>query len=196
MKLVKLTIRRYQEAKAVEIQVSKTVTLALLDEKKESEGTLFFSKGKMRLEIKKPEESLIIMGKGAIWVVTPTPPEFGGKTQVMKIRSKELSRQAKAPLAALLGKPKAWDEMNIKKEIATDDNVKFSMVPKMGANFGDIVAVNVEVSPTKKILRGLSFKDELDNETTYKFNSTNFEAKVSDKSFEYVPPQDAEVTEY
>ncbi|OFZ19361.1 MAG: hypothetical protein A2Z20_01880 [Bdellovibrionales bacterium RBG_16_40_8] len=196
LRLVKSTIERYQKAKAVEIKVSKIVTLALLDEKKESEGMLFFSKGKMRLSIEKPEEYLIIMGKNEIWVITPTAKELGGRTQVMKIRSPELSKQAKSPLAALLGRPEAWDNLKLNSESATNGSVKFNLEPKVGADFGDIVSVNLEISQTEKTLLNLSYKDELDNETEYKFKSTNFKAKITEDFFKYSPPKDADITEY
>jgi chaperone LolA len=196
MKLVKSTIERYQKAKAVEVELKKTVTLNLLDDVKKSDGTMLLSKGLMRLEIKKPEESLIVLGKDALWVVTPTPAELGGKTQVMKIKSKELSKQSKAPIAALLGNTKAWDQLKIKKDIIKDGTEKISLVPIRKSALGDIVKIDIEISKSDKSLKKFSYIDELENETSYEFINSNFDAQVTDASFNYVPPKNAEVSEY
>ncbi len=196
IELIKETMRRYQGAAAVEIHLSKTVTLSLLDETKKSDGRLVFSKGRLRLEIFKPEESIIVMNNNTLWVETPTPIELGGKTQVIKIQSKDLSSQAKAPLAALLGKISAWDQLTVKTEVETKDGVTMSLVPKKENALGEIVSVSLVIAKKARELIMISYKDELDNETKFEFNKTNFGAKADKNVFVYMLPKNAELTEY
>ncbi|MCB0350487.1 MAG: outer membrane lipoprotein carrier protein LolA [Bdellovibrionales bacterium] len=196
LELIKKTMSRYQLAPAVEITLSKIVTLALLDETKKSEGRLFFSKGKMRLEIDKPEESIIVMNNNTLWVETPTPEELGGKTQVIKIRSQELSQQAKAPLAALLGKPSAWDQMKLLKEENKSGVVSLILAPKKENTFGDVVSISLEINRDSNEISKIGYKDDLDNETKFEFQKSNFKAKATKNMFQYVPPKNSQITEY
>src|ERR1700677_3463531 len=111
LKKIKLVLKRYQQAKAVKGELKKSVKLALLDEEKNSEGELLLSNGRLRLEIPKPDPSTIIVNKNLIWVVSPGSD--GLKTQVLKISSSSLKKQAKAPLAILMGRPNAWDQFDV-----------------------------------------------------------------------------------
>src|SRR6185437_9749016 len=81
---IKGILKRYQQASAVKVELKKSVKLALLDEEKNSDGELLLSKGRMRLEITKPDPSTVIVNKNLIWIISPTTEELGGKTQVMK----------------------------------------------------------------------------------------------------------------
>lgn len=190
-------MKKYQTAPAVKIELSKTVTLSLLDETKTSEGELYFSKGKMRLEIQKPEETTIVLGEQFLWVAIPTPKELGGKMQITKIKSKGSSAQSKVPLVALLSTTSAWDAMKIIKETKTKEgHLRFDLVPQKPDIFGEITSVTIEIKKSSKQLMTLVYKDELDNETKYNFRNTNFKAKVAKEMFSYVPPKNAEITEY
>lgn len=194
MTLVQSTMARYQNAKAVKIRVKKKVTLALLDEKKESEGQLFLSKGQMRLEIGKPENSMVIMNSSNIWVITPTPEELGGRPQVLKINSKEMKTQAKAPIAVLLGPSAAWRLFQISEEREEGDVVYVSLKPKTAGSMGELVSVQLEIKKKERLLKRLAYKDELENETTFEFIKTQFSVKVPKSKFHYVPPVNADVT--
>ncbi len=196
MTLIKEALKKYQKSEAVKVNIDKTVRLALLDEKKNSEGTLWLSKGQLRLDITKPEASTVIVTKKIIWVITPAGKELGGKTQVMKISSSSFKKQAKAPLALLLGRPSAWDQFEIKKRSDSAENVKFDLAPKTKDAVGEIVAMKVELDKNKSEIKSISFSDDIENETQFNFKSVEFGAKIKSDSFDYVPPADADVTEY
>lgn len=193
---VKTIVASYQKSPAVTAKVEKEVTFALLGEQKKSSGRMDFSKGRLRLEIDKPDPSLIVMNKKVIWVVTPTPEELGGKTQVLKISSQEMSKQSKAPLAVLLGKKEAWDNFKVKSSQTNNGTLALTLVPTKPNVVGEIVSMQIEVSNKEKVLKMLSYKDELDNETKFIFSNTKLDAKVDDKLFIYSPPKNAEITEY
>jgi outer membrane lipoprotein-sorting protein len=194
--VVKAIVANYQKSAAVTARVEKEVTFALLGENKKSSGRMDFSKGRLRLEIDKPDPSLIVMNKKLIWVVTPTPEELGGKTQVLKISSQEMSKQSKAPLAVLLGKKEAWDNFKVKNSQTKDGVLALTLVPTKPNVVGEIVSMQIEVSIKENVLKLLSYKDELDNETKFIFSKTKLDAKVDDKLFVYLPPKNAEITEY
>lgn len=194
--IVKDVVSKYQKAKAVSIDVKKKVMLALLDDEKESTGQLILSAGRMRLEIKKPDPSLIVVNGNAIWVETPASPELTTKTQVLKIRSKEFSKQSKAPLALLLGQKKIWDEFKVKDEKTENEYLHVTLEPKTKGSLTEVTVLSIQVDPVKKLIRQLSYSDELGNETRFDFSNANFEAKVSATDLVYAPPADAEITEY
>ena len=123
---IKSTIEHYNSAPAVSANLKKTITLIMLDETKMSEGTLLYSKGKLRLDIKKPEASLIVMNKNIVWIATTATKELGGKTQVLKIKMKNNVATSKAPIAALLSSSKAWDQFLI-KNVKTEESTANKM---------------------------------------------------------------------
>jgi len=196
LSLVKQVLRRYQKSEAVEIKISKKVHLSLLDETKESSGKLVLSKGRLRMEIEPPDESLLVMNKNIIWLATPTPEELGGKTQVLKIPSSKLSQQSRAPIAFLLGKESVWDQFVVQGEERKNSVTELKLKQKSSKEKADIKSVNLWIDHKNQRIEKLAYKDELDNETSYRFLETDFKAKPEDKKFEYVPPKDSEVTEY
>jgi len=193
---IKGVLKRYQQAQAVKVQLNKTVKLALLDEEKKSEGELLLSNGRLRLEITKPEPSTVIVNKTLIWVISPTTKDLGGKTQVMKISSKNLKEQAKAPLAILMGRPKAWDQFSVQSKTEDENSVKYVLKPKTPKEMNEMVVLKLTVDKKNIELRDLSYSDDLDNETRFDFKTADFKADVADKEFDYVVPKNAELTEY
>jgi len=196
IKLVKQVMGRYHEAAAVKSDVKKEVYFALLDEKKATQGTLLFSKGRMRLEMAKPEEFLVVVNKEVIWAVTPANAELGSAMQVLKIVSKDLSQQSRAPMAMLFGQKKAWDQFKVMKSEEKNGVKTIALAPKKPDSINDVSSVQLAINLKENLLSELSYKDDLDNETKFIFSKTNFKAKVNKKSFSYSPPKSAEVTVY
>jgi len=154
------------------------------------------SSGRLRLEITKPEPSTVIVNKTLIWVISPTTKDLGGKTQVMKISSKNLKEQAKAPLAILMGRPKAWDQFSVQSKTEDENSVKYVLKPKNPKEMNEMVVLKLTVDKKNIELRDLSYSDDLDNETRFDFKTADFKADVADKEFDYVVPKNAELTEY
>jgi outer membrane lipoprotein-sorting protein len=193
---IKVLLRRYQLAKAVKVELKKTVKLALLDEEKNSEGNLILSNGRLKLEILKPEPSTVIVNKNLIWVISPTSKDLGGKTQVMKISSSSLKKQAKAPLAILIGRPSAWDQFKVESKTEDENTAKYVLKPKDPKEMNEMVVLKITVDKKNVELRDLSYSDDLDNETRFDFKAADFKVDIKDDAFDYVPPKNAELTEY
>lgn len=193
---IKASLKKYQDAPAVRFDLKKSVKLALLEDNKKSEGTLTISKGQLRLEIVKPEKSVLIVTPQLIWLITPTPKELGGKTQVLKISSKSFKKQAKAPLGLLLGRPSAWDQFEIVKRQDLSKSTEYTLKPKAQDVVGEIVGLKVELEKQSNELKSLTYSDDLENETHFDFSDADYKAKVKGDSFKYIPTADAEITEY
>ncbi len=195
MTTVKTIMERYQKAKSAKIDLKKKVKLAILDEEKESEGSLIISKGRLRLEIAKPEPSLLVVNKDVIWVESPAPTELG-HTQVLKISSREFAKQSKAPLAMILGQSRVWDRFKIENENTKGDKLSVTLVPKEKGGMGEVVQLALTLDKKDRKILLLSYKDELENETLFDFTNSDFSAQVDESKMQYKPPKLAEVTEY
>src|SRR4051812_1068293 len=65
---VESVLNRYRAAKAIQAKVKKTVTQEVMGTNNESEGMFYFSKGKLRLDIEKPEKSVLVYDGKNIWL--------------------------------------------------------------------------------------------------------------------------------
>jgi outer membrane lipoprotein-sorting protein len=193
---VQSIVRTYNRSSGVKMKVKKTSELALLNETRRSEGGLFFSKGQLRLELKKPEETTVVYNSSGIWVETVTEGFDGPSAHVMKITSKELRKQAKAPLAFLLKDPAAWNRFNVAKTEKQDDGTVVTLKPKKAADLPEIKTLIVGFDQKKKTLLKISYSDEMDNVVTYSFSETEFDQKFATGRFNYQPPKGAEVVNF
>lgn len=192
--LIQKTIDKYNEIAAVKMQVKKTVLLSLLDKTMASEGELYFSKGKLRLEISKPEDSVIVMNEQAVWVETTMDGLDGAKKHVMKISSRDLKNRSKAPLALLLTDKKAWSDFKVVKKTCDDDLHTIRLAPKK--KLSEMTEVTIIINSKDMQIQELKYQDEIENEVSYKFSNPDFETKIAKSKFKYVPPKGAEVVVY
>lgn len=194
--LIQKAVKKYNAAAGVTLQVKKTVKLSLMDETRISEGVLYFSKGKLRLELAKPEDSLIVLNTEAIWVESVTDGLDGPSKHVMKITSKDLKKRTKAPLAQLLTDAKTWNEFKVLKSETVDDVAVLRLSPKNPAKFSDMTVVDVKIDVMANEIRSLSYQDEIENEVAYDFSKTDLKTKILKSKFSYKPPKGAEVVVY
>jgi outer membrane lipoprotein-sorting protein len=196
MVLAKQVLKKYQVASGVRLELNKKTTMALLGESQEAKGRLIMASGQLRLETDAPSESLIVVTKNIVWVVTPTPPDLGGRPQVLKIRSKSAKDQARAPLAALFGKSAAWEQLKLKSESQKGERLSLVLVPKKPGAWGDLTQLELEINTKSRELLQVAYSDELENETRFSFTATDFKSKIKGTSFQYKPPSNADLTEY
>ncbi|MEK6556270.1 MAG: outer-membrane lipoprotein carrier protein LolA [Bdellovibrionota bacterium] len=189
------TIGKYNSSSSVKSKVSKKVFLSMLDETKESEGRLFYSKQAMRLELLGEQKSLIVMNKDAIWLETSGVVD-GDKTQVTKIIAKDLARQSRAPIVLIFGQSKILSEFKVKSDTTANGVRKISLTPKDLKKWKDLQNFYAEVNIKGGVIELAQYEDELGNRTTFRFSNTEFNAGLDKKIFDYKPPQDAEVTIY
>jgi outer membrane lipoprotein carrier protein len=192
---IQKVIESYNLSEGVSAKVRKTIKLSLLDDTKISTGKMFFEKGKVRLEINEPEKSIMVVGSGVIWLETEIEGFDGVKKHVTKIQSRDLGRQMRAPLAALFGRKKAWEEFKVDSKKNEGDITYFVLSPK-NAKGVEIKSMLVGVDEKKNIIRKVSYKDEIENEVIYEFENVKLNEKVSESKFDYQPPKGAEVVSF
>jgi len=196
LKLIQESIGQYNKVAGVSMAVKKTVKLALLDETKTSEGNLYFSKGQLRLELAKPEDSLVVLTAKEIWVESSIEGLNGPEKHVMKIVSKDLKKRTKAPLALLLTDQKAWGQFKVLSSKKVEQKMILNLKPKDPQKFPELTQVSIELKPEEKEILKLSYQDEIENEVSFEFTDLDFSADVSTHKFKYTPPKNAEVVIY
>jgi outer membrane lipoprotein-sorting protein len=191
---IKKVIRRYNSAPSVQMGVNKSVYMALMGETKASDGEAVYSQGRLRLKMNAPEDSLIVMDKSTIWIVTPGAEE--GKPQVAKITAKDMKNQSRAPLAILLSREDAWSEFKIMKSEGSENGKRYFLEPKDPKKWPDLRKISLTLSKDGKSLVQLSYEDELENKTEFAFKNIVTDQKLSARTFKYAPPPGAEITVY
>jgi len=154
-------------------------------------GTLWLKKpGKMRWEYRSPKEKLFLSDGKDAWFYVP------GERQVRRTAVKKLD-DLRSPLAFLLGKTRLEKELQglslapDLRPLAAGD-VVLRGVPKALAD--RVSQVLLEISPESWISRILI--EEVDGSVTeYRFNDQKENVEVSDRSFQFVPPDGVEVIE-
>jgi outer membrane lipoprotein-sorting protein len=191
---IKGVVKKYQETLAVGMKVEKKVHLALMDEEKTGRGELWYSKGRLKMAIEKPEDSLLVLNDDIIWVVVKLPEEFGGTVQVTKMKAAQL-KKSNALLAVLFGDEAVWDRFEVLKVDQGKESLKVELKPAKGAQLADVAKVRVEIDNQDQKISAIAYWDELENETSYRFSEVRFGVKLSKGHFKYKPPAGAEVTE-
>ena len=192
---IKKVIQRYQKSMAIKMDVSRDLYSAYLEESKVSEGKLYFSKGRLRLEIEKPEKYMLLLSNNLIWIENHLPKDMGG-LQVSKISASDNLKQKNALLAFLFDDIKVWDKFLVKGTKVVKKLTAIRLVPKADQDLNGVVEIELLVDTKNKELNKIVYTDDLDNKTKYTFTNVNFKAKVSDKLFSYAPPKGAQVTTF
>ena len=191
---IKEVVKKYQTTRAVGMKVEKKVHLALMDEEKTGKGRLWYSKGRLKMAIAKPEDSLLVMNDDIIWVVSKMPEEFGGAIQVTKMKAAQL-KKSNALLAVLFGDEAVWDRFELLKSDTKKGRLTVELKPRKEAHLADVMKVKVQVDNKAKKITEIAYWDELENETLYRFSDVKFGVRLSSGHFKYKPPSNADVTE-
>src|SRR5690606_10700579 len=154
--------------------IEKTVELVLLGETTKSTGKIQLAGGSLRVELGEPDNSLIVFNDKEIWMVSPTPKELGGKLQVSKIVSKDMQKQARAPLALLLAIETPRDQIEMNKQKLHDSRVDATLTPRTSKRFADLSQVKVNLTLADKNHHELVIVDEIENETKIKVLEARF----------------------
>lgn len=184
-----------QKPTLVSMQVKKKVSSEFMMRPKESEGTLYFSKGKIRLSIDKPDPSLLILNGEDIWLEEKQPEEFGGNIQVSHYKSSKAEKDS-ALLALLFGKSQLWNELELSDKKIDDKVTNYTLKPKDKSrlNITELKIV-LDEGQTHR-LQAVSFSDDLNNFTEYEFSKIKTQKSAKSKLFKYTPPKGAEVTKF
>lgn len=195
IKALKEIDKRYQTAKSVAMDVEKTLVMGLLGKEKNSKGRLLLAQGKMRMEIESPEKSLVVVDGKTLWVADYPPAEFkNAAIQVLKgnLDSRKGAQQGFVGLLTRGGVLKHF------KVTGTQQDEKgrgvYFLAPTQETF--EFKRARLTLSENGKSIYELCYWDERDNETRMRFSNVKFNAPVSAKSFEFVPPTNSDVTTF
>ena len=192
---LKEILKAYQQAHSVTSDITQIKHFSLLGKTNTHRGKIQFSMGKLRMEFKQPNDSLLnhllIVNQSHIWEEKKFSKDFGSQIQVTKIHRHQENHNSENPLLLLLKGELPTDEFNLsKKKIGLLQT--FHLKPKDKKKHPYISEIEV-VTKSQKI-QSFSYLDDLENKTTYKFNNTYFNKEILKDLFNYSPPKNAKVT--
>ncbi|MCB0377667.1 MAG: outer membrane lipoprotein carrier protein LolA [Bdellovibrionales bacterium] len=194
MKFLRFVDQKYQKKYGIHIELKKVITLGMLGSTKESSGQAWLAKGKMRLEMQKPSASKMVADGQYLWIESPPPEDFeGGKTQVLRasLSSDRAKSQGLIQLLTGGGVLKFFKVSGIQED---KEQITYFLQPDKQAV--EFKRAQLKVSKKSADIVEIRYWDQMDNETAYIFEKTNFEQKLDGKLFSYKPPKDAEVITY
>lgn len=168
-------------------EFDKTVYQELQGRTEASEGVLSVREGSLKIAIKEPNETLLVVNKDALWLETKMGEDF--PVSVQKIKRKSLKSGASV-WNVLTGKESLSTHFMVLRKAGSKDN-GFELKPR-NAKTSDIASIEFLFVGTK--LKKMAYTDELENVVTYNFENWK-PAKLTPKDFNYKPPQNSEVTE-
>jgi outer membrane lipoprotein-sorting protein len=179
-------LKTYRTASAITAKVHKTVTQEALGTEVKSDGEFFFSKGRLRLEIREPERSLLVFDGKTIWFETPIDED---RVHVTKMRANEL-RKADSLLTALFD-GQDWLKSFKLVSAKSQDGVKvFVFEAKDKKN----EVQRLEIALKSKDVQRITYKDQVENRVTLEFSQLT-KGKVPAEKFAYKIPKKAELVE-
>ncbi|MBK9040807.1 MAG: outer membrane lipoprotein carrier protein LolA [Bdellovibrionales bacterium] len=192
---IKAVVGKYKDAQAVGMKVEKKIHLALLDETKLGKGRLWFSKGRLKVQIDKPEGSLLVVDNHTVWLESRLTDDPLSLVQVTKMKASQI-RKSNALLAILFGDEAVWSKFEIVTSHRQNGNLHLELRPQPGAKLLDVTKIKIVVKESLSEIAEITYWDELENETSYKFSDVDFDVSLSAKDFKYSPPPDAEISEF
>lgn len=187
--------QKYQKAKSIKMDVTKTDKISALDQTKSADGQLWIQKGKFRLELQTKDESkdksLVVADGVHLWMVTPPPKEFKeAKTQVVKVKM-NTDRARSQGLLQLLTEGGVLKYFKVTGTSAESGRITYFLSPdKKSVEFR---RAQVVIDTKDKKIISLKYWDSLDNETNYEFSKISFGASIANPLLKYSPPKDADV---
>lgn len=178
----------------VEVSLKRRSVNTLLAREKSGEGRLFYRRGRLRLEMKSPEESLLVLDGKSIWLETKLDKELGGKTIVSKTSAGSF-KKSNTLIAALLENKDLLKEFKLKRRRSESGQVLLEFLPK-DASKSEIQSLSLWLKDGSSGLAKVQFTDDKENEVSLEFGETKALGVDVDTLFKYVPPKGADVTEF
>jgi outer membrane lipoprotein carrier protein len=183
--------KKYRTDKVVKITTSKKVTSELLGKTTNYEGTIYLAQGKFRWENQTPEESLLLFDGTTIYNIQYPPKDLGGPVQVAKAK---LDKRTKSQIliTTLLGTQPIDKNFVVVKTSANPGMTSLELKPLTGDLRVKELSLNIDTQA--KLIRTISYKDDVNNLTTIELTKTEFLKKENKDLFKFKIPKDAQVT--
>jgi len=179
-------------SKSMSMKVTRVSKVPSLGMERKTTGTLWISKGRLRMELDGDQKSLLIVNKKNLWAVTYPDPDFDdGKIQVIRAdtTSKKGRSQSLLTLLSQGGFLKFFIASAVEKQ--KNGEMLFFLTPR--EEQVDFKRAQIKVSADGKQLIFLKYWDANDNEVEMTFSEFKKESFIDNGKFEYTPPANADV---
>ncbi|MGE0761887.1 MAG: outer membrane lipoprotein carrier protein LolA [Bdellovibrionales bacterium] len=196
-KEIEQALKPMRQKEGTSVAIKKRTTNSLLGREKKSEGRLYYRRGKLRLELKSPEDSLVILDGKTLWLATKLDEDLGGKTMVTKTSARSLKKSSTL-IAALLENQQLLKEFKVSARKTDGEEVHLKFTPRLSD--GEIQDLQLWLNPKAGRLLKVLYTDDKENEVEFTLGEpgslfSGFDSDP-DQIFFYKPPKDAEVTEF
>ena len=182
---------KYIKQRGIQAQLKKETFSSFLNRPTLSQGQIWLDKSKMKIEIRKPEVSQIIVDGSRLWIIPPVPQtEIKPPPQVLHcgLRSQRARSQ---PLVQWLTGGGILKHFKVSSFEFKGEKAVYFLKPNQG--FESLKRSKIVISKTDQVILQISYWDLLDNETRYTLSHTKFNQKIPGKLFKYRPPKQAQV---
>ncbi len=155
----------------------KKVHEGVQDKDSESSGEVYFSKGKMRMELEKPERILMVYDGEFAWQEQEFDDGEKKHAIVTKMKANSLKKDS-AILAVLLGDGKFFKSFELTHEKESGGVSHYELKPK-NKKITEVTLLRLDLKGDS--LKALSYNDELENQVKFVFDNLK-EEKVADKN--------------
>lgn len=184
--LKKMT-KSYSESTYFQAKFRQKQIMELLGDSKTAKGELFYSKQKLRIELKGELNSTTLFTPGVITSVT-----YDEKMKPVQVLS---SKPYPHPLLSLIfGDQKAWNDFEV-TEIKKNNRsiLELQLSPKDAKKIPGIDRLEVTLNKKKSEIIKIIYWDDIGNETMNEFVNQKKSEKVDGSKFILVPPKGLEV---
>lgn len=178
----------------VHLELKRKAINTILEREKSGEGHLYYRKGRLRIEMKSPETSLLVMDGKSLWLESKLDKEMGGKTMVSKTSASSL-KKSNTLIAALLENKNILNDFSLKNRKESSEQVLLEFKAREPAK-SEVQSLSVWIKNKGTSLSKVQFTDDKENDVTLEFGEPKPLPADSNELFRYVPAKGAEVTEF
>lgn len=185
---VSTVLGNYRTAKSIQAKVKKTITQDALGTEMKSEGVFYFSKGKLRMDIREPERSTLVYDGKNVWFEVPMDDD---RVHVTRMRINEL-KKSDSLLTALFESKDLLNTFKFLKSKSDNGAKTYSFAPK-DKKKSEVQKLDITIK--KREIERIAYKDQVDNRVLLEFSDVDKAGTVPSDKFAYKLPPKAELTE-
>ncbi len=192
LRAIRQRIEEFRDSAFVEVKVRKTVESPYMTLPKSANGTLALAKGRLRLRMESPENTLLVLTRNDLWLESRPDVEGDWPVQVTHFKTRTM-KGSNVFLAGLFEDKAIFQEMRVGSHKHTDAGEEYDLVPRPQSKEKEIKSVWLFFKSGEG-LKQLRYEDQLGNKISFEFLSLAKRNNVPRQLFEYQPPKGAEVT--
>lgn len=192
--LIKEAFDSYWSTGLVSMDVKRENAYKILGTTKSANGKMYFSKGKLRLNIEEPNTSHLVIGEKAIWFAEKS--EFENDKWVVVKVGKEKAKRAQAFFNLLFGKTGVTDKLKLIGNNKLKGFESYILKPKKPSEFPGVTKLAIIFNKKTKEIMYLEYWDDLENKTSYELTNIKRQKSIDKNLFKYTPPKNSDVTVY